>query len=212
MTVAVKICGLTRPEDGTAAAGATFVGVVFFPPSPRFIMPGDAAAILEKLPDRVGRVGLFVDPDDAWLATVTRHVRLNMIQLHGRESPTRVTAVRQTFGVPVMKALSLRTYADLKSIPAYVGVADWLLFDAKAPTASDRPGGHGLAFDWELLSSSGRWPIPWMLAGGLTPTNVIEAIRCTGANAVDVSSGVEERPGVKSATKIQAFLEAVRKI
>ncbi len=212
MTVVVKICGLTRAEDVVTAvdAGAAFVGVVFFPPSPRFITPARAAEILDGLPEDVGKVGLFADPDDAWLAEAVNHVRLDMIQLHGRESADRVEAIRQAFGLPVMKAIALSTIADLEAVPVYLPVADWLLFDTKPPASANRPGGHGVSFNWSLLQSrEEHWLIPWMLAGGLTPANVAEAIRYTGTTAVDVSSGVEGRPGVKSTAKIRAFLKAV---
>lgn len=216
MSITVKICGLTRAEDISAAvgAGATFVGVVFFRASPRFVTPVQAAEILDGLSDTVGKVGLFVDPDDFWLAEVVNHVHLDMIQLHGGESVERVAVVRQIFGLPVMKAIALQTAADLDTVQGYLQVANWLLFDARVPAGADRPGGHGLAFDWNLLQAQRyqqvQWSIPWMLAGGLTPTNVVAALRCTGATAVDVSSGVEEYPGVKSAAKIHAFLNAIK--
>ncbi len=219
MSIAVKICGLTRVEDAVAAvaAGVTFVGVVFFRLSPRFLTPPQATAILDQLPDNVGRVGLFADPDDTWLDEVVNHVRLDMIQLHGRESVERVKTVRQTFGLPVMKAIALQTAEDLAAVSGYLQVVDWLLFDSRPPASAARPGGHGIAFDWNLLQllqiqTQAQWSVPWMLAGGLTPINVAEAIRRTGATAVDVSSGVEERPGVKSIAKIHAFLESVRQV
>jgi len=189
---------------------ADFVGMVFFPRSPRFVTPGQAALLLRELPGIVRRVGLFVDPDEAWVAEVTRQVRLDMIQLHGQESPERVRAIQKAFALPVMKAIALRTATDLERAEAYLPLVDWLLFDASPPAGADRPGGHGQVFDWSLVSFPKVWPIPWMLAGGLTPANVAEAIHRTGARAVDVSSGVEERPGVKSPARIRAFLAAAR--
>ncbi len=214
MTVAVKICGLTRVEDAVAAvtAGATFVGMVFYRASPRFITPLQATAILEALPRRVRTVGLFADSDNTLLGKVVRHVRLDMIQLHGMESATHVRRVRQTFGLPVIKAIALQTTEDLAVVPDYLPVADWLLFDARPPKNADRPGGHGIAFDWNILQHvQMRWSVPWILAGGLNPTNVTEAIKLTRATCVDVSSGVEERLGVKSTQKIQSFMAAVKK-
>ena len=215
MTASVKICGLTRVEDAIAAvtAGATFVGMVFFHKSPRFIVPKQATAIVDVLPRRVRAVGLFANSDHIWLNEVVRHVRLDMIQLHGTESASQVQRVRQTFGLPVIKAIALQTPADLAVAQDYLQVVDWLLFDAKPPQNADHPGGHGIAFDWKILQPVQKMqlPIPWILAGGLTPTNVAEAIRRTSAAVVDVSSGVEERPGVKSLVKIQSFMKAVRK-
>ncbi len=211
MTVSVKICGLTRAEDAVAAvtAGAQFVGMVFYRASPRFITPLQATTILEALPRRVRTVGLFADPDNTWLDQVVRDVRLDMIQLHGMESVAHVQRVRQNFGLPVIKAIALQTNADLAAVPDYLPVADWLLFDARPPQNADRPGGHGIAFDWNILQHM-RWSVPWILAGGLTPTNVAEAIQRTGATVVDVSSGVEERIGVKSTKKILSFIAAVK--
>ncbi|MBF0130403.1 MAG: phosphoribosylanthranilate isomerase [Alphaproteobacteria bacterium] len=213
MTIDVKICGITS-EDAMEAAvenGATFVGLVFFPPSPRSVSAEQAAELLDLLPEGVVKVGLFVDPDDALLDEVLTRVRLDMVQLHGREPPERVDAIRQEFAVQVMKAIPVATAADLDAADAYVDVADWLLFDAKPPPGADRPGGNATAFDWSLLG--GRdWPLPWMLAGGLDAGNVAEAVRRSGAGAVDVSSGVEDRPGHKNPEKIAAFLEAVHGI
>ena len=213
MTIAVKICGLTRVEDAIAAvtAGATFVGMVFFRPSPRFITPLQATAILDVLPSHVRTVGLFVHPERHWIDEVVRHVRLDMIQLHGLESVAHVQRVRQTFGVPVIKAIALQSTADLAAVPHYLQCVDWLLFDARPPQSADRPGGHGISFDWDILQHV-RLSVPWILAGGLTPTNVAEGIRRTGATVVDVSSGVEERPGVKNIIKIHSFIAAAKKM
>lgn len=211
MTISVKICGLTRAWDVAAAiaAGATFVGVVFSRFSPRFVSPEQAAKILYAVPKNICKVGLFVNPNDAWLVEVMSHVHLDMVQLHGQESVERVSTVRRVSGLPVIKAIAIQTSSDCEVARDYLQVADWLLFDSKSAN-TDCPGGHGTTFDWNQLRSQTFWPRPWMLAGGLTPTNVIEAIRCTGATTVDVSSGVEEHLGIKSAPKIHAFLETVK--
>ncbi|KPQ20657.1 MAG: phosphoribosylanthranilate isomerase [Rhodobacteraceae bacterium HLUCCA24] len=207
--VRVKICGLTRAADVAAAveAGATYVGFVFFPPSPRSLSPAAARVLALKVPPGVARVALTVDADDAALGTILEQVPIDMLQLHGRESPQRVAAVRARFGIPVMKAVGLREAADLCGIDAYAGVADQILVDAKPPAGAALPGGNGLAFDWRLLAGR-RWAGPWMLAGGLTPDNAAEAIRLTGARQLDVSSGVEIAPGRKDAERMRAFLSA----
>lgn len=213
MSPLVKICGITD-EDGLAAAvanGADFIGMVFFPPSPRFITPEQAAELVDLLPDEVRKVGLFVDPDDATLHQVLSDVRFDLIQLHGTESPERVEDIRQEWAVPVMKMIPVSAADDLIAAEAYFDVADWLLFDARPPAGSTRPGGNAVAFDWSILQGR-SWPLPWMLAGGLTPENVADAIRASGAQAVDVSSGVEDRPGVKSADRIRAFIDAVESV
>lgn len=208
--VAVKICGLTRPADVQAAltAGAGWLGFVFFPRSPRAISPEMAAPLAESVPSGRARVGLFVDPDDATLDATLARVAIDVIQLHGAETPTRITEIRARHGLPVMKAVGLSGPQDLPALWDYGLAADLLLVDAKPSTADDLPGGNGLSFDWRLLS--GRRPLkPWFLAGGLTAGNVAEAIRLTGAPGVDVSSGVETGPGVKDAGMISAFCTAV---
>lgn len=210
---AIKICGLKTPEDAQVAieAGADLLGCVFFPPSPRHVRPTEAAAVFDMIGDApVRRVGLFVDPDDDLLMTSLREVRLDIIQLHGHESPERVEEVRQLCGVEVMKALPIETSEDVVAAQAYDGVADRLLFDAKPPKDATRPGGNALAFDWTLLTDT-EWSVPWMLAGGLTAENVADALRASGAKAVDVSSGVEQEKGKKSPELIRAFIEAVEK-
>jgi phosphoribosylanthranilate isomerase len=211
MTVSVKICGLTRPEDVAAAvqAGARYVGFVFFPKSPRNVTIERAGALALDVPPGVAKVALTVDADDALLEAITTAVPLDMLQLHGTEPPARVADLRRRYGLPVMKAVGIRDAADLEAIGAYAAVADQLLIDAKPPKGADLPGGNGLAFDWRLLAGR-RWPVPWMLAGGLTPQNATEAIRLTGARQLDVSSGVESAPGEKDAGKIAAFIEALR--
>ncbi|SOD91775.1 phosphoribosylanthranilate isomerase [Caenispirillum bisanense] len=210
MPLVAKICGLTD-EDALVAAvegGADYVGLVFFPPSPRAITPEAAAELLDGLPEDVKAVGLFVDPTDDQLAEVLGHVRLAMVQLHGTETPARVEQIRQDWGVPVIKALGIATAEDLKAAEAYADVADMLLFDAKAPAGSDRPGGHGTALPWDLLRGWSRPDVPWMLAGGLTPDTVTQAARTAGAAMVDVSSGVERSKGVKDPDLIRRFLDA----
>jgi len=207
---AVKICGVSTPEAVLAAkaGGARYVGLVFFPRSPRNVAPALAAELVRLLPTGMRAVGLFVDPTDADLEAVIPRVPLDLIQLHGEEAPGRVTAIRDRFGIRVMKAIRVATEADLAAVPAYAAVSDRLLFDAKPPPGlATLPGGTGLSFDWTLLAGR-SWPKPWMLAGGLTPENVAEAVRVTGAPEVDVSSGVEDRPGAKSPAKIEAFLRA----
>lgn len=208
--VAVKICGLTRPGDVQAAlaAGAGWLGFVFYPPSPRAITPELAATLTAAVPAGRARVGLFVDPDDATLDATLARVPLDIIQLHGAETPARVAEIRARHGLPVMKAVGLSGPQDLPGLWDHGLAADLLLVDAKPSTADDLPGGNGLSFDWRLLS--GRRPLkPWFLAGGLTAGNVAEAIRLTGAPGVDVSSGVETAPGVKDAGLIAAFCTAV---
>ncbi|CCG06929.1 phosphoribosylanthranilate isomerase [Pararhodospirillum photometricum] len=214
-TPAIKICGLTE-EDGVDAAveaGVDMIGFVFFPPSPRAVTPERAAELLDAIPypDEGGplRVGLFVDPDDETVNAVMNAVRLDLIQLHGQETPERVEALRLEFGIEVMKALPVGSAEDLAAAQAYAGVADRLLLDAKPPAGADRPGGNAQAFDWSLLEG---WeaPLPWVLAGGLTPETVAEAIKQTKAPAVDVSSGVESAPGIKDPEHIRRFVAAVR--
>ncbi|MBV0891775.1 phosphoribosylanthranilate isomerase [Paracoccus sp. Z118] len=209
MTAAVKICGLSRAEDVAAAAeaGARYGGFVFFPRSPRHVTIEQAAALALAVPDGMARVGLFVDPDDETLDRVLQTVPLDILQLHGKETPERVAEIRARIGLPVMKAVGIAEPADLPALLDYGLVADLLLVDAKPPKGAALPGGNGLAFDWRLLAGR-RMLKPWMLAGGLTAANVAEAIRLTGAQAVDVSSGVETAPGVKDAGLIRDFVAA----
>jgi phosphoribosylanthranilate isomerase len=209
--VQVKICGLTE-EAGVAAAieaGADFLGMVFFPPSPRCIPPARAAELMDGVPAAIKRVGLFVDADDRALERVLSEVRLDVLQFHGAESPERIEAVRRDFATPVMKALGIEGAADLDQAKRYLDVADRLMFDAKPPKDATRPGGNAKSFDWTLLAGR-KWKLPWMLAGGLTVRNVAEAIRASGAPAVDVSSGVETSPGIKDPEKVRAFITAAR--
>ena len=205
----VKICGLRDPAHVAAAvqAGARYLGFVFFPKSPRAVSPAQAAALGADVPPGIARVGLFVDPDDALLQETLAQAPLDIIQLHGREGPARVAEVRALAGLPVMKAVGLSGPGDLAALWDHGLAADLLLIDAKAPPGADLPGGNGVAFDWRLLAGQ-RILKPWLLAGGLTPANVAEAIRLTGARAVDVSSGVERAPGVKDAGLIADFCAA----
>ncbi|MEQ8964586.1 MAG: phosphoribosylanthranilate isomerase [Azospirillaceae bacterium] len=208
MSVAVKICGLTTPEgvDAATAGGARYLGLVFYPPSPRAVGPELAKQLARRAPTGVRVVGLFVEPDDQFLDDVVSQVPLDVIQLHGDEMPGRVAEVRAAFAIPVMKAIRVAEAADLDGVDAYQDVADRLLFDAKPPkNVASLPGGNGIPFDWTLLAGR-HWRRPWMLSGGLTLDNLAEAVDATGAEAVDVSSGVEDRPGHKDPALIQAFL------
>ncbi len=209
MTISVKICGITTAEAAIAAArhGAAYVGLVFFPRSPRFVSDALAREIAQETPKPAKRIGLFVDPFDRDLEATLDCVPLDLIQLHGHESPERVAEIKARYRLPVMKALRVANAADLAVARDYEAAADWLLFDAPPPEGADRPGGNGMAFDWSLLAGR-AWKKPWMLSGGLDAANVAQAIRVSGARAVDVSSGVESRPGLKDATLIENFLAA----
>jgi len=209
--IRVKICGLTDPADVPAAilAGARYVGFVFFPKSPRHLDLETAAAMAQSVPEGIAKVALTVNADNAALDALTGQVPLDMLQLHGAESPDRVRAVKARYGLPVMKAVGVAEAADLAQLDVFSQVADQLLVDAKPPSGADRPGGNAQAFDWGLIAGR-RWPIPWMLAGGLTPDNVSEAIARTGARQVDVSSGVESAPGVKDSDLMRAFVDKAR--
>lgn len=210
--LAVKICGLTRAADRDAAirSGARWLGFVFFPPSPRSLTPAAAGALVADRPGTAEAVGIFVDPDDAWLDAVLASAPLDILQLHGRETPERVAAIRARTGRRVMKALAVADAADLDRHRAFLEVADLLLFDARPPRAPGAiPGGNGLAFDWRLLAGQ-RIALPWLLAGGLDATNLQEAAARTGTRAVDVSSGVETAPGIKDPAAIARLLAVAR--
>ena len=215
MTIEVKICGLDRAAavDAAVSAGAHYTGFVFYPPSPRNLTPESAALLTERVPSSVTKVGLFVDPTDAKIDSVLALNDLDMIQLHGSESPARVAEVKKHTGLPVMKAIKIASARDIDDASVYYDIADRSLFDALAPAEmmGALPGGNALKFDWTLIARL-VVPLPWMLAGGLTAENLAEAIRVTGAPVVDVSSGVEDRPGVKSLDKIRAFLAAAKKL
>lgn len=207
--VRVKICGLRTVQDvaAVAASGAAYAGFVFFAKSPRHLTLDQARLLALAAPVGLAKVALTVDADDATLDAITDAVPLDMLQLHGNESPTRVAEVRARYGLPVMKAIGVADEGDLAALLDYSLAADQLLIDAKPPKNADLPGGNGLAFDWRLLVGR-KWLRPWMLAGGLSPENVAQAIRLTGARQVDVSSGVETTPGHKDAVRIAAFVTA----
>lgn len=208
---AIKICGLNTPDalDAAIKARADFAGFVFFPPSPRNVAPAEAAALGARADGRIGLVGLFVDADDATIAEAVTAARLDALQLHGQETPERAAQIKRRFGLSVWKALAVTTKSDVERARAYTGAADRILFDAKTPKGAALPGGMGLSFDWTLVA---HWtgPMAWGLAGGLTPENVTEAVRLTGAPMVDTSSGVESAPGVKDVDRIAAFCTAAR--
>ena len=213
MAIDVKICGLSTPEAVAAATrgGAKYIGFAFFPPSPRNLNPMDAAPLVRTVPPNITRVGLVVDGDDSFFDAIMSHVPLDMLQFHGSESPERVAEIKNRYGLPVMKSVPIAGSGDIEKARAYEGSADRLLFDARPPAGASRPGGNALAFDWELIRDE-TWKLPWMLAGGLTTENLAEAVAASGAACVDVSSGVEDAPGVKNIEKITAFLEAAAKI
>lgn len=203
----VKICGITTPDilHVCADAGARFAGFVFYPKSVRYLSPDAAPSLLAHMPASMQSVGLFVDPDDDAIAAVTTRTRLDMIQLHGDETPERIAHIKSRFDIPVMKAVCVADASDLVNLGAFQGVADWILFDAKLDGAL--PGGNGAAFDWKLLQHV-RVGKPWMLSGGLTAENLASALSVLTPHAVDVSSGVEETRGVKSPERIRRFLQA----
>ena len=206
----VKICGITEEKALKAAldSGARYIGLVFYPKSPRFIDPEQARIISRMVPTGVRVVGLFVDPQDDWLEKVFSAVPLDMIQLHGQETPVRVSAIRSRYNLPVIKAVPIGNKEDLGKIDMYVRVADWVLCDAKAPNSTDF-GGTGQSFDWTLLKNR-KFAKPWMLSGGLTAENVADALSVLQPDAVDVSSGVEISRGVKDPSKIADFIQTVK--
>jgi len=209
-TPAIKICGISTPQSLEAAirARADYAGFVFFPRSPRNVTPAEAAQLSERAAGRITRVGLFVDAADDTVAEALAAARLDVLQLHGSETPERAAQLQARFGVKVWKALSVACADDIARAKAYAGVAERVLFDAKTPKGA-LPGGMGLSFDWTLVANW-KGPIDWGLAGGLSPDNVAEAARLTGAPLVDTSSGVESVPGVKDNDRIAAFCAAVR--
>ncbi|MDQ7248973.1 phosphoribosylanthranilate isomerase [Dongia sedimenti] len=213
--VAAKICGLKTAESIAAAVEyrADFIGFNFFRKSPRFVEPAQAGALGRAVPGSVLKTGLLVDDDDARIASILGSCPLDLLQLHGSETPERVTAIRAKFGLPVMKVIKVRDAADIARAADYEAVADRLLFDAQPPAEMKNPlpGGNAVSFDWTLLQGF-RSRLPWMLSGGLTAGNLAEAVRQSGAPAVDVASGVEDRPGEKNLSKIKDFLEAARSL
>lgn len=206
----IKICGITSSAalDAAIAGRAVHVGLMFYPPSPRNVSPPRAAELAARAAGRICKVGVFVDADDVSIGEAVAAGRLDALQLHGSEPPRRAAQLRAAFGLPVWKVLAVASAADIARADAYAGAADLILFDAKTPKGA-LPGGMGLVFDWSLLKAY-RGALPWGLAGGLTPDNVAEAVRVTGAPLVDTSSGVESAPGVKDVDKIAAFCKAAR--
>jgi phosphoribosylanthranilate isomerase len=212
MSVTAKICGLSTEAavKAAVAGGAAYLGFNFYPPSPRALTAEMAARLCAAMPPGIGRVGVFVDAEDDAIAAVLAAGAIDLIQFHGRESPERVVDAKARFRRPVMKAIAIAGPEDVLAAARYEEVADLLLFDAKPPRRPDAlPGGNGLAFDWALIAGR-SWRRPWMLSGGLTPELLPEAVRISGAAAVDVSSGVESRPGVKDLDKIHDFLAVAR--
>ena len=209
MSVSAKICGLSTPEtlDAAIRGGASHVGFVFFPPSPRSLSRERAAQLAARVPSHVTRVGVFVDPDDALLEASISAGALQTLQLHN-SSPIRAAQIKARTGLPVWAAVAVKQRADLAAAVTYKGAADRILYDAKTPPGATLPGGMGVRFDWTLLQGF-RHPLPWALSGGLDPHNVAEAVRITAAELVDVSSGVESAPGIKDVDKIARFLSAV---
>lgn len=210
--VRVKICGITSQQlmRDVGNAGAQYAGLVFFEKSPRNLRLDQARSIALEAPTGLAKVALVVNPSDRFLDNLTTTVPLDMIQLQGSETPQRVSEIKQKTGLPVMKAIGVAEQDDLKKLDVYATVADQLLVDAKPAKDAILPGGNGSAFDWSLLQGR-RWTGPWMLAGGLNPENVAQAIAITGAQQIDVSSGVEIRPGEKDKQKINAFVRAAQK-
>ncbi len=211
MPTTAKICGLSTPDTLAAAVagGASHVGFVFFPPSPRHVDFDRVAGLASGVPSYLAKVGVFVDPDDALIDAARAAGRLDAIQLH-KTAADRIATIRARTGLEIWAAVAVKTRTDLDRARAFTGAADRILYDAKAPEGAALPGGMGLRFDWSLLEGF-RHPLPWALSGGLDAGNVGEAVRRTGATLVDVSSGVESAPGVKDATRIAAFLDALRR-
>jgi len=213
MPVEVKICGIRDAEgmDAAVGAGADFIGFVFFPPSPRAVTPAEAAALSARHAGGPVRVGLFVDPTDDDLAAVLAEAPLGLLQLHGEETPARAAAIRARFGLPVMKAIGVGVAADLDVVAGFAPVVDRFLFDAHPPPGGPLPGGNAQPFEWRLMAGRAI-PRPWLLAGGLTPANVAEAIRTAGAPGVDVSSGVERARGLKDGALVRNFVVTARAV
>jgi phosphoribosylanthranilate isomerase len=210
MKMDIKICGLKTPEAiaHAVARGATHVGFIFFEKSPRHLEPDLAGELANEARGKAKIVAVTVDADDEYLDDIIALVQPDMLQLHGRETPERILAVKALYGLPVIKAFSIRDEDDLRRIDAYIGVADRFLFDAKPPVGSELPGGNGVSFDWALLRKLDD-DVDYMLSGGLNKDNIAQALAETGARGIDVSSGVESAPGVKDLGMIDAFFDAV---
>lgn len=215
MSLSVKICGINSRAALEAAVnnGARFVGFVFYRPSPRFVEPEDAALLAALVPPHITKVGVFVDADPVEIDDALLQVPLDLLQLHGTESPRNVDELRQTFRLPVIKAIKVDEAADVELARRFEGHADYLMFDAKPPADAEGllPGGNALSFDWRLLAGQ-TWKMPWFLSGGLHAGNLAEAVGQSGARLVDVSSGVELRPGLKDPDKIAAFLKLAARL
>ncbi len=215
MSVTAKICGINDPAAMHAAisGGASHVGLVFYSPSPRSVHPGQAMGLASIVPEHIHKVGLFVDPENDQIDKTLFVVKLDILQLHGSETPERVADLKTRTGKKVMKVIKISDPADLVAAGSYIQVADALMFDAKPPKdmKDALPGGNAVSFDWRILSGH-KWPLPWMLAGGLTAENVAEAVELSAAPIVDTSSGVEDVPGRKNPEKIAKFLRAVSEI
>jgi phosphoribosylanthranilate isomerase len=213
MPVSVKICGLTTPETCLAAAqaGAAYLGFMFYAPSPRALTINAAKALRPELPNGPARVGVFVNPDDALIDATIAALGLNWIQLHGHETPARITELKARTGLKVMKAIGVSTREDIEAAQIYYAAVDAMLFDAKPPKGAILPGGNAISFPWNILQDA---PLPktWLLAGGLKTNNLAEAAKVSHAKILDVSSGVEESPGVKSISAIKAFLNAAKAV
>ena len=211
MSLIVKICGLSTREtlDVALQAGADMVGFVFFPPSPRHLSLETARELGRQAKGRAAKVALTVDADDATLSNIVETLQPDLLQLHGRETTARVRDIKAKFGLPVMKVIAVETSADLAVLPGFAGVADRILFDARAPKDATRPGGLGAVFDWHVLEKLDL-KLPFMVSGGLNPDNVAEAVRVTRAGGVDVSSGVERSAGIKDPEMIRMFIRATR--
>jgi phosphoribosylanthranilate isomerase len=209
--VKVKICGVTTPDivEVAASASADFVGLVFFPRSPRNVGVETARVLREAARGKLGTVAVMVDPDDALVDSVGEEVRPDLLQLHGNETPERVAEIKARTGLPVMKAIGVAIPSDIAAASRYTKIADYILFDAKPDAGTFLPGGNAQTFDWTMLSGA---TMPFALSGGLTPTNVGDAVRMTGAFLVDVSSGVERAPGKKDVALIRQFIQAAKEV
>jgi len=211
MTTEIKICGLSTIEaiDAVIGDGAHYVGFIFFEKSPRHISLETAHQLSSHIDGRINKVAVTVNADDAFLDQMVEALEPDMLQLHGSETPQRVSEIKVNYGLPVMKAFAISTLDDLQKSKPYIGIVDRFLFDAKAPKGSNLPGGNGVSFDWNLLKQFGD-PKDYMLSGGLDEANVTEALRVSGASAIDISSGVESSPGVKDIAKITSFIKTIK--
>ncbi|MGI9351537.1 MAG: phosphoribosylanthranilate isomerase [Rhizobiaceae bacterium] len=206
----IKICGLSTPEavDAAIAGGATHMGLIFFEKSPRHVTVYSAAKLSRHAGNRIVKVAVSVDADDTYLDQIVEAVKPDLLQFHGHETPDRLREIKSRYGIPVMKAIAVREADDIEQAKGYIDIADMFLFDAKAPEGSEVPGGNGIAFDWTIMD---QWvsDVPYMLSGGLNAGNVHEALKLSGADAIDISSGVETVPGRKDPKLIREFLDGI---